>query len=97
MHASLGDELTDPSSVAKLPDAAQVSLFSVLFIEGRLVRVFTLFALHVSLIFSRANADATSRSAQATGTARRPSLARLSADEYDHKGFQVIYLIASKQ
>jgi len=24
LHASLGDELTDPSAVAKLPDAAQV-------------------------------------------------------------------------
>jgi hypothetical protein len=24
LHASLGDELTDPSSIAKLPDAAQV-------------------------------------------------------------------------
>ena len=41
MHATLGDELTDASSVAKLPDAAQVSFISVLFVGGHLHPVFT--------------------------------------------------------
>ena len=70
LHASLGDELTDPSAVAKLPDAAQVkALLALLGCSRELGRQRFL------LLRDAAAAGAAAGVAQTSGPSRWPQLA----------------------